>query len=242
MVRVSVRLESEILEPTSKLRILGTFRKTPTPMSRRQHILRAIQAARYLSVDASCKHTRARMGGGLSVGGGSAPLRTTTTQAREGWCQRVVRSPRAHTFASSQAPPRRQFSAASTGGGVESEPGQEREREQEREQEREGTGGEDRAAVSRDTQKLMAIVFTCTKCDTRSGKTFSKQAYEKGVVIVTCGGCGGRHLVADHLGWFGEEGKGTIENWGDVGKGSVGMGEDGTLTYLGDDDGQGTRG
>jgi len=115
---------------------------------------------------------------------------------------------------------------------VESEPGQERE----------GTGGEDRAAVSRDTQKLMAIVFTCTKCDTRSGKTFSKQAYEKGVVIVTCGGCGGRHLVADHLGWFGEEGKGTIENWGDVGKGSVGMGEDGTLTYLGDDDVQGTRG
>ncbi|KAG2434843.1 hypothetical protein HXX76_007728 [Chlamydomonas incerta] len=49
------------------------------------------------------------------------------------------------------------------------------------------------------------MVFTCTKCDTRSTKAFSKQSYQKGVVLVRCPGCQKLHLVADHLGWFGEE-------------------------------------
>lgn len=42
--------------------------------------------------------------------------------------------------------------------------------------------------------------------DTRSAKPFSKHSYEKGVVIVQCPGCKGRHLLADRLGWFGEDG------------------------------------
>ena len=38
----------------------------------------------------------------------------------------------------------------------------------------------------------------------------SKQAYEEGVVLVTCPGCQNKHVVADRLGWFGE--KGSIED------------------------------
>jgi mitochondrial protein import protein ZIM17 len=50
----------------------------------------------------------------------------------------------------------------------------------------------------------MAIVFTCTKCDTRSAKTFSRHSYEKGIVLIRCPGCKKLHLIADHLGWFGD--------------------------------------
>jgi protein import protein ZIM17 len=52
--------------------------------------------------------------------------------------------------------------------------------------------------------KNMMAVFTCRKCDTRSAKVFSRQSYEKGIVIVQCAGCEGRHLIADRLGWFGD--------------------------------------
>lgn len=50
------------------------------------------------------------------------------------------------------------------------------------------------------------MVFTCKVCETRSMKMASREAYEKGVVVVRCQGCDNLHLIADRLGWFGEPG------------------------------------
>ncbi|PON35771.1 Mitochondrial import protein TIM [Parasponia andersonii] len=52
----------------------------------------------------------------------------------------------------------------------------------------------------------LAMIFTCKVCETRSVKTVCRESYEKGVVVVRCGGCNSLHLIADHLGWFGEPG------------------------------------
>ncbi|KAL0905143.1 hypothetical protein M5K25_027325 [Dendrobium thyrsiflorum] len=50
----------------------------------------------------------------------------------------------------------------------------------------------------------LAMIFTCKVCDTRSVKTMCRESYETGVVVAKCGGCNNLHLIADHLGWFGE--------------------------------------
>ncbi|KWU42389.1 zf-DNL-domain-containing protein, partial [Rhodotorula sp. JG-1b] len=41
-----------------------------------------------------------------------------------------------------------------------------------------------------------------TTCGHRSSHEFSRNSYEKGVVIVQCPQCNNRHLIADHLHWF----------------------------------------
>lgn len=53
--------------------------------------------------------------------------------------------------------------------------------------------------------KKLAIIFTCTVCNTRAAKQFTENAYRHGVVIVQCPGCNNRHLIADNLGFFSEE-------------------------------------
>ena len=48
----------------------------------------------------------------------------------------------------------------------------------------------------------LGIAFTCKVCDERITRTFLKQSYEKGVVIIKCTKCLNHHIIADNLGWF----------------------------------------
>jgi hypothetical protein len=52
--------------------------------------------------------------------------------------------------------------------------------------------------------RTLAIIYTCGVCETRSIKQFTERAYQHGVVMVQCPGCGNWHLIADHLGYFEE--------------------------------------
>eukprot|EP01017_Pseudomicrothorax_dubius_P008015 TRINITY_DN1259_c0_g1_i19.p1 TRINITY_DN1259_c0_g1~~TRINITY_DN1259_c0_g1_i19.p1 ORF type:complete len:199 (+),score=40.25 TRINITY_DN1259_c0_g1_i19:19-615(+) len=46
------------------------------------------------------------------------------------------------------------------------------------------------------------LMLTCGVCNTKMVRTFSKQAYHTGVVLLRCEGCEKVHLIADNLGWF----------------------------------------
>lgn len=54
------------------------------------------------------------------------------------------------------------------------------------------------------------MMFTCTVCETRSTRAFTKKAYNEGVVLIRCESCDNLHLIADNLGWFNDD-KSNIE-------------------------------
>jgi hypothetical protein len=56
-----------------------------------------------------------------------------------------------------------------------------------------------------DADGFYVLMFTCTKCDTRTARRISKHGYHHGSVLVRCPGCLGLHLIADHLGFFSDE-------------------------------------
>lgn len=58
------------------------------------------------------------------------------------------------------------------------------------------------ANINKEESKRMGIQFTCKVCDHQLRKTFTRQSYEQGVVIIRCDSCLNLHLIADNLGWF----------------------------------------
>jgi hypothetical protein len=53
-----------------------------------------------------------------------------------------------------------------------------------------------------DASSRMGIQFRCQICDHTLQKTFTRQSYEHGVVLIRCDSCENLHLIADNLGWF----------------------------------------
>lgn len=52
------------------------------------------------------------------------------------------------------------------------------------------------------------MMYTCAAndCGTKQARTFSKDSYQNGVVLIRCEGCHKLHLIADNLGWFENDG------------------------------------
>ena len=53
------------------------------------------------------------------------------------------------------------------------------------------------------------MMYTCAVegCDTKQARTFTKDSYNHGVVLLRCEGCNNLHLIADNLGWFESDGQ-----------------------------------
>lgn len=66
--------------------------------------------------------------------------------------------------------------------------------------------GEEKTTIGRidlsDKSTRMGIRFRCGVCRHSLSKTFNRQSYEQGLVIIRCDSCENLHLIADNIGWF----------------------------------------
>ncbi|OQR77788.1 DNL-type zinc finger protein-like [Tropilaelaps mercedesae] len=65
-----------------------------------------------------------------------------------------------------------------------------------------GDSGHSGGQLGKLPDRRLYLRFKCGPCGLSVEKWLSKQAYDHGVIIVTCDGCKNRHLIADNLGWF----------------------------------------
>jgi len=72
------------------------------------------------------------------------------------------------------------------------------------------------AKIGEFKEAKLLLGFNCKVCTSRNTKFISKQAYNKGVVIVKCGGCGNHHLIADNLGWWSDLSEKGLHNIEDI--------------------------
>ncbi|KAL9076410.1 MAG: hypothetical protein Q9157_003698 [Trypethelium eluteriae] len=79
----------------------------------------------------------------------------------------------------------------------------------------EPSGIPDPTPSARPDEPAYALAFTCKprdyECGHRAWHRVSKQGYHHGTVLIKCPGCGGRHLISDHLRIF-SDGSVTIED------------------------------
>ena len=91
--------------------------------------------------------------------------------------------------------------------------------------------------------RTLALISQCGKCGTGINKTFSRRAYDHGLVLIRCDGCGVRHLIADNIGWFDHVEGNNLEDYypGKVVRGTLspsGLGADGKIDVEVDIDGE----
>mmetsp|Transcript_7986 Transcript_7986/g.17792 ORF Transcript_7986/g.17792 Transcript_7986/m.17792 type:complete len:369 (+) Transcript_7986:117-1223(+) len=61
----------------------------------------------------------------------------------------------------------------------------------------EGSAASSSASLQLEVEDRFGLVYTCGRCDTRNAVSVSRVAWNEGVVVATCRGCGARHLLAD---------------------------------------------